>query len=67
MASTHNAAEPALPAEDRYYSVRHAAGLMDVTPVTIKKLVKGGQLKAVKLNARLVRIPATEIRKLQLA
>ena len=48
-------------APDRLLSVREAAEVLSCHPVTIRRLIAAGQLPAVRLGPRLLRVPAKAI------
>ena len=43
----------------RWYSIKEAADLLGVSHDTVSRLVKSGELPAVRVSQRIVRIPVT--------
>jgi excisionase family DNA binding protein len=44
-----------------YYSINDVAGLLNVTPRLVRKLIAAGDLEAVRFSPRIVRIPAAAL------
>jgi len=48
--------------ELRMFTVREVAEILRVSPRTVRRLIKRGEIKAVRVSRRLVRIPVGELR-----
>lgn len=53
---------PTMSAEDGFLSVAKAAAYLDVTPLTIRNMLRDGRLRAYTLGHRVLRIHATDLR-----
>lgn len=51
-------------AESEYLSIQGAAKIINVNPNTIRNLIKSGDLKAVRIGSKIIRIKSTDLQAL---